>query len=334
MKKSIIFDFFRLLAHNEIMKKKQPKDPNKASLFRTFLYFLKVGFLTFGGGYAIIAMLEKELVDKKKWVTEDEMMNMIAIGESTPGPIAINLATFIGYKLHKFWGAFFCTLGFVLPSFTIISIVSVCKDYVVGVPVIQWVFKGVRAGVVILIGNACLKFFKKMDKTWFTFLLLFAAFFVSFFTSLSAVYLILIGGALGFLYAFTASKIKEKKEKTAKIGETTSVGEVGDTVDNSETAILKADSQEGKKDLVEADNNSDKVEQETSVNCEENSKEVSEKASGSAENKQEETSKQEEIIKENTLEKVSESTTKAENMAEKEVFAGRNEKNEGEEVEK
>lgn len=269
--------------------------------------------MTFGGGYAIIAMLEKELVDKKKWITEDEMMNMIAIGESTPGPIAINLATFIGYKLHKFWGAFFCTLGFVLPSFTIISIVSVCKDYVVGVPVIQWFFKGVRAGVVILIGNACLKFFKKMDKTWFTFLLLFAAFFVSFFTSLSAVYLILIGGALGFLYAFTASKIKEKKEKTAKVGETTT---------------LKADNKEGSKDLVEADNNSDKVEQETSVNCEESSKEVSEKESGSAENKQEE------IIKENTLEKASESTKKAENMAEKEEFAGRNEKNEGEEVEK
>mgnify|MGYP004625792385 CR=1 FL=1 len=328
MKKSIIFDFFRLLAHNEIMKKKQPKDPNKASLFRTFLYFLKVGFLTFGGGYAIIAMLEKELVDKKKWVTEDEMMNMIAIGESTPGPIAINLATFIGYKLHKFWGAFFCTLGFVLPSFTIISIVSVCKDYVVGVPVIQWFFKGVRAGVVILIGNACLKFFKKMDKTWFTFLLLFAAFFVSFFTSLSAVYLILIGGALGFLYAFTVAKIKEKKEKTAKVGVTTSVGEVGDTVDNSKTATLNADSQEGSKDLVEADNNGDKVEQETSVNCEVSSKEVSEKGSNSAENKHEE------IIKENTLEKASESNTKAENMAEKEEFAGRNEKNEGEEVEK
>jgi len=195
------------------MKKKQKKDSSKASILKTFLYFLKVGFVTFGGGYAIIAMLEKELVDKKKWITEDEMMNMIAIGESTPGPIAINLATFIGYKLHKFWGAFFCTLGFVLPSFTIISIISVCMDYVVGVPVIEWFFKGIRAGVVILIGNACLKFFKRMDKNWFTFLLLFTAFFVSFFTSLSAVYLILIGGMLGLIYSFTVAKIREKKEK-------------------------------------------------------------------------------------------------------------------------
>lgn len=195
------------------MDKKQDKDTNKTSLLKTFLYFLKVGFVTFGGGYAIIAMLEKELVDKKKWITEDEMMNMIAIGESTPGPIAINLATFIGYKLHKFWGAFFCTLGFVLPSFTIISIISVCMDYVVGVPVIEWLFKGIRAGVVILIGNACLKFFKRMDKNWFTFLLLFTAFFVSFFTSLSAVYLILIGGTLGLAYSFAVAKIREKKEK-------------------------------------------------------------------------------------------------------------------------
>lgn len=160
----------------------------------------------------MVATLEKEVVEKKKWITDDEMLNMLAIGESTPGPIAINLATFIGYKLRKFWGAFFCTFGFVLPSFIIISIISLFIDYVISVPIISWAFKGIRAGVLVLIGNACLKFFKKMDKTWFCFLMFFMTFFVSFFTDISVIILIIIGGVLGLIYSLSVAKIKSKQE--------------------------------------------------------------------------------------------------------------------------
>lgn len=184
----------------------------KPSLFKVFLYFLKIGLITFGGGYAIIATLEKELVDEKQWISHDDMLNMVVIGESTPGPIAINLATFIGYKMYGFWGSFLCTLGFILPSFAIIVLVSVAIDYITNVPdVVKWLFKGVRAGVVILIGNAAVKFFKKMDKKIITFLLFLTAFFVGFFTNFNVIYLMLIGGSVGLIYTLLVSYSKKKE---------------------------------------------------------------------------------------------------------------------------
>ena len=183
----------------------------KPSLLKLFLYFLKIGLVTFGGGYAIIATLEKELVDEKHWITHEDMLNMVVIGESTPGPIAINLATFIGHKMYGFWGSFLCTLGFILPSFLIIVLISVAIDYIHNVPnVVKWMFKGIRAGVVVLIGNAAVKFFKKMDKKIITFLLFLMSFFVAFFTDLNVIYLLLIGGAVGIIYTMLVCFAKKK----------------------------------------------------------------------------------------------------------------------------
>ena len=89
-----------------------------------FLTFLKIGAFTFGGGYAMIPLIQKEIAENKKWITEQDILDIIAIAESTPGPIAINAATFVGFKVCGFWGAFFSTLGIVIPSFIVISLLS------------------------------------------------------------------------------------------------------------------------------------------------------------------------------------------------------------------
>ena len=89
-----------------------------------FFTFFKIGAFTFGGGYAMIPLIHHELVERKKWINDDEMVNMVAIAESTPGVIAVNSATFVGYKINKFWGSLFATLGVVLPSFVVICLVA------------------------------------------------------------------------------------------------------------------------------------------------------------------------------------------------------------------
>ena len=102
------------------MKKKQ----GFKKAFQLFITFLKIGAFTFGGGYAMIPIIQKEVVEKNKWVTDDDILEIIAIAESTPGPIAINSATFIGYRTCGFWGSFFATLGVVIPSFLIIIVIA------------------------------------------------------------------------------------------------------------------------------------------------------------------------------------------------------------------
>lgn len=133
-------------------------------VFTLFLTFAKIGLFTFGGGYAMISIIENICVEKKKWITHDEMMDVTVIAESTPGPIAINCATFVGYKKKGIWGAIAATLGVVLPSFIIIYLIAVfLKDYLE----ITWIanaFKGIRIAVGILILDAGLKMFMKMKK--------------------------------------------------------------------------------------------------------------------------------------------------------------------------
>ena len=92
-------------------------------LFELFAAFFRIGAFTFGGGYAMIPLIQKETVENKKWITDDDILEIVAIAESTPGPIAINAATFVGYKVAGFWGAFFATIGMVVPSFAIILLI-------------------------------------------------------------------------------------------------------------------------------------------------------------------------------------------------------------------
>ncbi len=129
-----------------------------------FLSFAKIGLFTFGGGYAMIPIIERNCVEQKQWITHDDMMNMTVIAESTPGPIAINCATFTGYKKAGFIGALVATVGVTMPSFIVIYLFSMFFDYFLKLTVIANAFKGIKIAVGILILNASFSMMKKMQK--------------------------------------------------------------------------------------------------------------------------------------------------------------------------
>ena len=133
-------------------------------LFDLFLTFAKIGLFTFGGGYAMISLIENSCVEKKRWITHDEMMNVTVIAESTPGPIAINCATFVGYKQKGLAGAAAATIGMVLPSFCIIFLISKFLDNFLEIAWIAHAFMGIKIAVGILILDAAIKMIRKMQK--------------------------------------------------------------------------------------------------------------------------------------------------------------------------
>ena len=133
-------------------------------LFELFFTFAKIGLFTFGGGYAMISLIENTCVDKKRWITHDDMMDITVIAESTPGPISINCATFVGYRQGGFSGALTATFGMVLPSFVIIYLISIFLDNFLEIALIANAFRGIKAAVGILILDAGLKMLKKMQK--------------------------------------------------------------------------------------------------------------------------------------------------------------------------
>lgn len=129
-----------------------------------FLTFAKIGLFTFGGGYAMISLIEHSCVEQKQWITHDEMMNVTVIAESTPGPIAINCATFVGYRQKGLTGAVAATIGMVLPSFCIILLISMFLDNFLEIAWIAHAFMGIKAAVGILIVDAAIRMIKKMQK--------------------------------------------------------------------------------------------------------------------------------------------------------------------------
>ena len=130
-----------------------------------FLTFFRIGIFTFGGGYAMIGIIEDICVERKKWISHEDMMNITVIAESTPGPIAINCATFVGYKQAGVMGAVVATFGVVLPSFVLIFLISKYLVHFMDMPVVSGAFQGIKAGVGIIIVNAAINMIKKMkDK--------------------------------------------------------------------------------------------------------------------------------------------------------------------------
>lgn len=138
------------------------KEGKLSQILHLFLTFLKVGALTFGGGYAMIPIINREVVEKRKWLQQSEIIDILAISESTPGPIAVNTATYVGYRVAGFWGSFFATLGLVCPSFLIIFIISSFYKTFMSWSIVTAAFKGIRAGVIILLINAVLKLKKSV----------------------------------------------------------------------------------------------------------------------------------------------------------------------------
>ena len=177
---------------------------NWKMLVNLFFTMLKIGAFTFGGGYAMIALLENEFVEKKKWLDKDEFLNIAAIAESTPGPIAINSATYIGYKNAGVLGSVSATLGVCIPSFVIIYIISLFFDAFLTLTYAEYAFRGIQVCVVYLILSAGIKMLKQMERNLFNIvvisatilcMVLFSVFAVSF----STVFYILISGTAGVL---------------------------------------------------------------------------------------------------------------------------------------
>ena len=193
------------------------------SLWLLFINMLKIGLFTFGGGYAMIHLLENEFVSKKKWIEEDEFMDLVAIAESTPGPIAINCSTYIGYKKEKILGAVLATLGMCIPSFTIIFFISLFFNQFLSIGWVASAFKGIQVCVVFLILSAGVKMLKKMKKKPFNIIILLATFlcmvaFGVFAVSFSSIFYILISGFVGLLI-YLIGYFKSKKSSEQKEGE-------------------------------------------------------------------------------------------------------------------
>ena len=188
-------------------------------LLMLFLTFLKIGALTFGGGYAMIPIIQDEVTRKRKWITNEEIFDIIAISETTPGPIAVNTATYIGYKIAGIIGSVVATIGLAIPSFIIIFVISYFYKDFMQWTVIQAAFKGLKVGVVILLINAVIKL-KKGVKVDLIGLILFvialsltivASIFTFEFKYLSLC-LIVFGILVGLLLA-ALGKIKEEEKK-------------------------------------------------------------------------------------------------------------------------
>ena len=182
-----------------------------------FLAMLKIGLFTFGGGYAMIALLENEFVAKKKWIEKDEFLDVAAIAESTPGPIAINAATYIGFKNAGIVGSIVATLGICIPSFVIIYAISLFFDAFLSLTLVAYAFKGIQICVVYLILSAGLKMLKQMKKTEFNIIIILITLISMVVLSLfavkfSTIFYILISGAFGVVVYFLGKLKKEEKQ--------------------------------------------------------------------------------------------------------------------------
>ncbi len=184
-------------------------------LLKLFWSFFKIGLFTFGGGYAMIAQIKEVFVEKKKWITEEELLEIVTIAESTPGPIAINMATYIGYKQKKVLGSVFSTIGVVLPSFIIILIISYFIEQFMTIKVVKYAFVGINVGVSFLILKTGINMFKKIEKKFIPILMFILVFlllilFEILAVKLSSIIYILVGGLIGIIYYTVANKNKEE----------------------------------------------------------------------------------------------------------------------------
>ena len=173
------------------------------SLFTTFF---KIGAFTFGGGYAMIPLIQKEIAEKKGWVSDKDILDIIAIAESTPGPIAINAATFVGFKTCGFFGSLFSTLGVVLPSFVVISVIAFVLRQFQEIKVVQYAFFGIRAGVLALIVKALWSMYKQCPKSPVSYVIAAFAFISAAILGINVLYVIIGCALIGVITSFAAKR--------------------------------------------------------------------------------------------------------------------------------
>lgn len=175
-----------------------------------FVTFCKIGAFTFGGGYAMIPLIRREVVEEKKWLAEEEMFDLIAIAESTPGPLAINAATFVGSRVGGILGAFSATFGVVLPSFFIILLIAGILARVEHISLVQKAFRGIRAGVLVLIASALISLCRQLPRRVFTYLVLAAAFAAACLLQADSIVILILCALCGILWKRLAEKRAEK----------------------------------------------------------------------------------------------------------------------------
>ena len=168
-------------------------------LIDLFFTFSRVGLLTFGGGYAMLPILQKEVVETKKWATEEEMIDYFAIGQTTPGIIAVNTATFVGHKQHGVLGGIVATLGLVFPSYIIITIIAMFMRNFSDSVILQNAFAGIRVSVYVLILNAVLKLWKSSVVDKIGLLIFLLVFTLSIFTNWSPAVFVVLAGVIGVI---------------------------------------------------------------------------------------------------------------------------------------
>lgn len=206
------------------------KNKLKLALSLFFDYF-KIGLFTFGGGYAMITLIEKTFVEKRKYISEEELLDIVAIAEATPGVMAINSATYIGYKVLGFWGSLMATIGVSTPSFVIILIVSFFYEKLVSIKYVKYFIDGLMVAVTFLILRAGIKLFKSAKKDALSYILIALSFIalllIKFFNvSFSTVYMILLGGLIS-LIVYLFGQLISKKKKAKEIAKPSDIKEEG-----------------------------------------------------------------------------------------------------------
>lgn len=176
-----------------------------------FLVFFRIGAFTFGGGFAMIPLMRRELAEKKKWITDDEMADIFSLAQTAPGVISVNSATILGYKTCGFWGAFVSTLGVVLPSFITISVIALFFEAFKSIKIVSYAFWGIRSAVVLMIFDAALKLGKGVYKDWLGISVAAGTFLAVTFLGISAVYVLLFSIISGII----VSKAQERRGQKA-----------------------------------------------------------------------------------------------------------------------
>ena len=178
----------------------------KKELVQILLRFLKIGAFTFGGGYAMIPIIERDVCEEQKWLKKEDMLEITAIAESTPGPIAINVATYVGNRVAGFPGAVLATLGVVLPSFLVIFLLSFALERFSELRAVRYAFFGVRAGVLALVVKALVSMYRRCKKSVFAYIVMGLAFVLTAFLGVGAVWIVLAAGLSGILYTLILTR--------------------------------------------------------------------------------------------------------------------------------
>ncbi len=181
-------------------------------LFDLFLTFARIGAFTFGGGYAMLPMIQKEVVENKKWASEEDVLNYYAIGQSTPGVIAVNTATFIGYRQKGVLGAIFATLGVITPSIIIITVIAAFVRNFLEYKIVAHALRGINVAVSVLVISAVINLWKKGVKDFFGICMFAIGFLISVLTDWSPVVVVILAIVFGILYGtFYKGKAGDKK---------------------------------------------------------------------------------------------------------------------------